>query len=77
MYLMNILLNIKEFTGGATTVIVSHRLSAVRKADRIIVMNEGRIIEDGTHKELMQLNEKYAKIYKNHTLAMQMEVTLQ
>ena len=73
----SILLNIKEFTGGATTVIVSHRLSAVRKADRIIVMNEGRIIEDGTHKELMQLNEKYAKIHKNHTLAMQMEVTLQ
>jgi len=56
---------------------VSHRLSVVRKADRIIYMNDGRIVEDGTHTELMQLNEKYAKIYKNHTLAMQMEVTLQ
>lgn len=73
----SILLNIREFTRGATTLIISHRLSVVRKADRIIVMNDGGIVEDGTHMELMELNEKYAKIYKNHQLAMQMEATLQ
>ena len=73
----NILLNISEFTRGSTTIIVSHRLSAVLKADRIIVMDGGRIVEDGTHTELMRLNGKYAKIYKNHALALEMEIALQ
>ena len=73
----NILSNIKELTRGATTIIVSHRLSAVRKADRIIVMDQGRIVEDGVHDELMRLSGKYAQIHKNQALAMEMEITLQ
>ena len=73
----NILSNMSEFTRGATTIIVSHRLSAVRKADRIIVLDQGRIVEDGMHEELIQLNGKYAQVYKNQALAMEMEITLQ
>jgi len=73
----NILSNASEFTRGATTIIVSHRLTAARKADRIIVMDQGRIVEDGMHDELMRLSGKYAQIYKNQALAMEMEITLQ
>ena len=73
----NILSSIRDFTIGATTLMVSHRLSAVCKADRIIVINDGRIIEDGTHSELIRLNGGYAQTYKNQSLAMEMEITLQ
>jgi ATP-binding cassette subfamily B protein len=73
----NILSNIRDFTHGATTIMVSHRLSAVCKADRIILINDGRIIEDGTHSELIGLNGDYAQTYKNQSLAMEMEITLQ
>jgi len=73
----DILSVIKEFTRGVTTVIVSHRLSAVRKADRIVVMNNGKIVEDGTHDKLMLLNGEYARSFKSQALAMEMEITLQ
>ena len=73
----NILSDIREFTLGVTTVMVSHRLSAVRKADRIIVIGDGRIVEDGTHDELIRLDGKYAQTYKNQALAMEMDITLQ
>jgi len=73
----NILSNIRDFTHGATTIMVSHRLSAVCKADRIILINNGRIIEDGTHSELIELNGDYAQTYKNQSLAKEMEITLQ
>jgi ATP-binding cassette subfamily B protein len=73
----NILSDIREFTLGVTTVMVSHRLSAVRKADRIIVIGGGRIVEDGTHDELIRLDGKYAQTYKNQALAMEMDITLQ
>ena len=46
-------------------------------SDRIIVINNGRIIEDGTHSELIRLNGGYAQTYKNQSLAMEMEITLQ
>ena len=43
---------------------ISHRLSSVQNADRVILLEHGKIVETGTHKELMQLNRKYAKMYK-------------
>lgn len=45
-----------------TTIIIAHRLSTVIKADRIIVFNQGQIVESGTHEELLQLNKEYCKL---------------
>jgi ABC-type multidrug transport system ATPase subunit len=49
--------------------IIAHRLSTVRQCDRIIVMEKGKIIESGSHDELITLNDYYAKLhsYQNHT----------
>jgi ATP-binding cassette subfamily B multidrug efflux pump len=48
---------------GRTTFIIAHRLSTVRRADRILVMDQGRIAEQGTHTELLALNGMYREIY--------------
>ncbi len=49
--------------GSRTTILVTHRLVNVRRADRIIVMHQGRIEEQGTHAELMDLGGRYAEMY--------------
>ena len=49
---------------GRTTLVIAHRLSTVEKADRIIVMEAGRMVETGTHAELLQRNGQYAVLYR-------------
>ncbi|HYR10875.1 MAG TPA: ABC transporter ATP-binding protein [Longimicrobium sp.] len=52
-----------ELTRGVTTILVSHRLSSVRRADRIVVVGEGRVVEDGSHDDLMRAGGRYARMY--------------
>ncbi len=56
--------NIYEFFKDKTVVIISHRFSTVKNADRIIVMSDGEIAEEGTHDDLMKKNGIYAEAYK-------------
>ena len=57
--------NLNELFENKTVVIVAHRLSTVKNADNIIVLNKGRIVEQGTHKELTQLKGYYYNLVKN------------
>lgn len=52
---------------GRTAVVVAHRLSTIAKLDRIIVLDDGQIVEDGTHQELIKLNGKYAKLWQQQS----------
>jgi subfamily B ATP-binding cassette protein HlyB/CyaB len=56
--------NMRRICQGRTVLIIAHRLAAVRRADRIITVEEGQVIEDGTHEELIIKGGRYSKLYK-------------
>ncbi|MEE1885227.1 ABC transporter ATP-binding protein [Pedobacter flavus] len=64
----SILKNLGKIMKGKTTIIIAHRISTIKNADKILVMDEGRIVEQGTHKQLLKLNGVYAEIHKNQLL---------
>ena len=53
-----------ELSRGRTTLIIAHRLSTVRSADRILVIEDGRIAEEGTHAALLAKNGEYAALWR-------------
>lgn len=57
--------NLFSFYKGRTVVIIAHRLSTVKNADNIVFMDKGRIIETGTHKELVNLKGSYYNLIKD------------
>ncbi len=59
-----ILRAIDEFVVGRTTLVIAHRLSTVQKADRIVVLDGGRIVEQGTHQELLMKAGIYQRLYR-------------
>lgn len=55
----------QELFTGRSTLIIAHRLSTVRRADRVVVLEHGRIVEEGTHDALLEREGLYAKLYRN------------
>ena len=54
---------LRRLRSGRTTFVIAHRLSTIRSADRILVLEAGEIVEDGTHAELLSLNGRYRQLY--------------
>lgn len=52
---------------GRTAIVIAHRLSTIQKMDRIIVMDKGKIVEEGTHRELLKKNGTYANLWKHQS----------
>jgi ATP-binding cassette subfamily B protein len=53
---------------GKTSFVIAHRLSTIKKAHTILVMNHGKIVEQGNHKELLSKNGVYAELYNSQFL---------
>lgn len=68
-----ILKRIKEFMKSRTTIIISHRISTVKDADKIIVLSDGSIAEQGSHEELVELGGIYADLNKKQLLEKELE----
>ena len=68
-----ILNHLEEVRRGRTTILISHRVSTVRNADRIFVVEKGRIAEEGSHAELLELGGYYADLYQKQLLEEELE----
>lgn len=63
-----ILKNLGKIMNGKTSILIAHRISTIKNADKILVLDNGELIEQGTHNELISLNGSYTELYNNQLL---------
>jgi ATP-binding cassette subfamily B protein len=68
-----ILTALRDALAGRTTIVISHRLAAVRDADEIVVLDEGRLVERGTHAQLIAREGRYAELVRRQRLEAELE----
>ena len=56
---------LKRFAPGMTVIMVAHRLNSIRNCDRILVLDQGALVEEGSHDQLMERNGLYATMYNS------------
>jgi ABC-type transport system involved in Fe-S cluster assembly fused permease/ATPase subunit len=61
-----ILASVAELAAGRTAIFVAHRLSTAAQCDNVVVLEQGRVVESGSHSELLQLDGTYAKLWAQH-----------
>lgn len=58
--------SVARLVQGKTLIVIAHRLSTIADADRIFVVDDGRIVEEGTHRQLLENGNLYSKMWKSH-----------
>ena len=69
--------HIRELANGRAVILISHRFSTVRMADRIHILEHGRIAESGSHEELMEIDGRYARMYELQARAYRLDPELE
>lgn len=74
---MELIKDFRKNLSGKTAILISHRIGFARLADRIVMMENGRVAESGTHDELLATNGIYARIFKEQRKLYQEEVAVE
>ena len=59
--------NLQEWAQGRTVLFITHRLSTIKDSDQILLMHDGALEESGTHRELIESNQRYATLFKQQS----------